>query len=216
MPRRTKAEALETRERILDAAECVFHDKGVSRTSLNDIAKEAGVTRGAIYWHFKNKHDVFVAMFDRRRLPMESLVMRAGDPNETDPLGTFREAVIYILCQTVLDPGRRRVFEIMFHKCEFTTESEPLMVRQQEAFLESAESTRRTFQNAIVRGQLPETLDIERAVMHLHVQMTGLLYVWLLLPESFDLQAQAAHFVDYYLDSLKRCAALSEETAADA
>src|SRR5690606_10590111 len=62
MARRTKAEAMETREQILDAAELVFHRKGVSCTSLNDIAAEAGVTRGAIYWHFKNKHDVFIAM----------------------------------------------------------------------------------------------------------------------------------------------------------
>lgn len=205
MPRRTKADAQETRERILDAAEHVFHDRGVSRTSLSDIAKKAGVTRGAIYWHFKNKHDIFAAMFDRQRLPMESLVMRAEDPDESDPLGRFREALIYVLRQTVLDPGRRRVFEIMFQKCEFTMETDPLMQRQQEAFREGALSARRTFQNAIAHGQLPETLDIERAVIQLHVQITGLLYVWLLLPDSFDLQAEAPHFVDRYLDSLIRC-----------
>ena len=70
MARRTKAEALETREQIIDAAERVFHKKGVSRSSLSDIAEEAGVTRGAIYWHFKNKHDIFVAMTERHRLPL--------------------------------------------------------------------------------------------------------------------------------------------------
>ncbi|ASK33586.1 TetR family transcriptional regulator [Alloalcanivorax mobilis] len=209
MVRRTKAEAQETRERIIDAAERVFHDKGVSRTSLNDIAKEAGVTRGAIYWHFKNKHDVFAAMFERQRLPMESMANRAEDPNETDPLGKFREAMIYVLCQTVLDPGRRRVFEIMFHKCEFTAETDPLMERQREAFLDGSERTRRTFRNAIARGQLPASLDIERAVVQLHVQMTGLLYVWLLLPEAFDLQAEAANFVDCYINSLTHCPSIA-------
>jgi len=55
MARCTKEKALETRERILDAAEDVFDDNGVSNTSLADIATAAGVTRGAIYWHFTNK-----------------------------------------------------------------------------------------------------------------------------------------------------------------
>ena len=86
MVRRTKAEAMETRTHILDAAEHVFHRKGVLSASLNDIACEAGVTRGAIYWHFKNKHDVFVAMADRRRLPFEALAQRAGADDEVDPV----------------------------------------------------------------------------------------------------------------------------------
>ncbi|MDV7394715.1 TetR family transcriptional regulator, partial [Arthrospira platensis SPKY1] len=62
MVRKTKEEAWETRQRILDAAEQVFQRQGVSRTSLSHIAAEAGVTRGAIYWHFKNKVDLYDAM----------------------------------------------------------------------------------------------------------------------------------------------------------
>ena len=64
MVRRTKAEAMETRTRILDAAEQVFHRKGVLSASLNDIASEAGVTRGAIYWHFKNKEGLMAAVIN--------------------------------------------------------------------------------------------------------------------------------------------------------
>ena len=73
MVRRTKEEALETRNRILDAAEAVFHARGVARPSLADIAEAAGVTRGAIYWHFKDKSVVFAAMCDRVNLPVEAL-----------------------------------------------------------------------------------------------------------------------------------------------
>ena len=47
--RRTKEDAQQTRESLLDAAECLFAERGVSRTSLQDIAKAAGVTRGAVY-----------------------------------------------------------------------------------------------------------------------------------------------------------------------
>ena len=58
MVRRTKADAEATRLSLLDAAEQLFQARGVSRTSLNDIATAAGTTRGAIYWHFKDKADL--------------------------------------------------------------------------------------------------------------------------------------------------------------
>ncbi|GAA5120158.1 TetR family transcriptional regulator [Alloalcanivorax gelatiniphagus] len=209
MARRTKAEALETRAQIIDAAEHVFHRKGVARTSLNDIAQEAGVSRGAIYWHFKNKHDVFEAMLSRHRLPTETLSQRAGDPDETDPLGRLREVLVDALQRTVHDPGYRRVFEILFYKCEFTKDTDPLMSRVQESFLDSAAKMHRTLRNAIERGQLPTTLNVDRAITLLHVQMTGLLYTWLLLPDSFDLETEATDFVDCYIASLRQCPTMS-------
>ena len=64
MVRRTKEEAQETRSAILEAAERAFYERGVARTTLADIATLAGVTRGAIYWHFSNKADVVQAMLD--------------------------------------------------------------------------------------------------------------------------------------------------------
>lgn len=96
MARRTKEEALATRDRILDAAEHVFFEKGVSHTSLADIAQHAGVTRGAIYWHFASKSELFDAMFDRVLLPIDELKAGTGEPHE-DPLGRIREILILSL-----------------------------------------------------------------------------------------------------------------------
>src|SRR6478609_9788806 len=73
MVRRTKQEAEETRGRILDAAEQVFHEKGVAHASLEDVAAAAQVTRGAIYWHFKDKAELFDAMMQRVDLPSEAM-----------------------------------------------------------------------------------------------------------------------------------------------
>ena len=58
----SRKKTLDTRDRILDAAEDVFYDKGYSNTTLNEIAEAASVTRGAIYWHFKNKEDLFLSL----------------------------------------------------------------------------------------------------------------------------------------------------------
>ena len=50
---KTKEEAYQTRCNVLDAALTVFYERGVAQASLDEIAKAAGVTRGALYWHFK-------------------------------------------------------------------------------------------------------------------------------------------------------------------
>lgn len=58
LARRTKEDAFATRNSLLDAAEQVFYEQGVARASLNEIAQRAGATRGAVYWHFKDKLDL--------------------------------------------------------------------------------------------------------------------------------------------------------------
>lgn len=54
-----------TRSLLLDAAEEVFAEKGFTPASLDDIARAAGYTKGAIYKHFATKEDLFLAVSDR-------------------------------------------------------------------------------------------------------------------------------------------------------
>lgn len=55
--RKTKAEAQKTREQLLQSTLDTFFLHGVAKTPLQAIARNAGVTRGALYWHFKNKEN---------------------------------------------------------------------------------------------------------------------------------------------------------------
>src|SRR5688572_21914104 len=119
MVRRTKEEALETRSRILDAAEKVFHEKGVAHAGLEDIASAAKVTRGAIYWHFKDKAELFDAMMQRVVLPAEEMLEQAGQGGLDDPLELLRRATVEVLTRTAKDARMQRVFEIAYHKCEY-------------------------------------------------------------------------------------------------
>ena len=61
--RKTKAEAQKTREQLLQSALDTFYRQGVAKTPLQAIARNAGVTRGALYWHFKNKEELFEELF---------------------------------------------------------------------------------------------------------------------------------------------------------
>jgi len=56
----------ESRERILAAAVSVFALKGFQRASLDEIAAEAHLTKGAIYWHFRSKNDLFTSLLEYR------------------------------------------------------------------------------------------------------------------------------------------------------
>src|ERR1700737_1149737 len=156
MVRRTKEEAQETRNRILDAAEHVFFEKGVSRTSLADIAALAGVTRGAIYWHFANKGDLFTAMFDRVLLPLDELM--EGDEAVADPLARLAEVLKWCLRASSTDPQRRRVFDILFLKCEFVDEMGPVKARHQTTMEEGVGKLEGDLLRAIAKAQLPAAL----------------------------------------------------------
>ncbi len=191
MARSTKEEALETRSRILDAAERIFHAHGVSCTSLADIAKEAEVTRGAIYWHFKNKGELFDAMCERVRLPMEVMMEENADQRTVDHMGQFLDGCVFVLKQVATDPQSRRVFDIILNKCEFVEEDDPILIRQRECHDEGMAKLGQILINAIASKQLPETLDTKLGSLFVHAVMSGLLSDWLFKPGDFNLAIEA-------------------------
>lgn len=213
MARSTKEEALETRNRILDAAEDVFHEKGVARTSLADVASAASVTRGAIYWHFKNKSDLFDAMCERVRLPMEAMIEASGEAGGEDPLGQLRTTCVFLFKETVRNPHSRKVFGILFHKCEFVSEDDPILVRQRECFHQGTKNLERILRNAIARKQLPADLDVRLAGVTLHAHIDGLLNNWLFAPDSFNLAGHAEKLADACIDTLRYAPSLRKQSA---
>src|SRR6185437_1336252 len=113
MARRTKDEAEKTRDAILDAAEKVFYARGVSRTSIEQIAVAAGVTRGAIYWHFRDKLELCTAMADRVFLPYEDMLKElAAEQSSDTPLEGLKKACIHSLELMATDKRRRNVVSI--------------------------------------------------------------------------------------------------------
>lgn len=203
MVRVTKEEALETRNRILDAAETMFQRQGVARTSLADIAAEAKVTRGAVYWHFKNKSDLFNAMCERVRLPMEEMATAGMNDGTVSPLDTLRKVCLFCLRQATGNPHSRAVFGILFHKCEFVDPTDPVYMRQEEAIQLGRKQLETVLGNAVRKGQLPENLDIPLAAAIFQSYMSGLMNHWLFLPDSFDLHAEAERAIDAGIEMLR-------------
>lgn len=127
--RRTKQDAEQTREAILDAAERVFFERGVARASLEAVARRAGVTRGAVYWHFRDKPDLFMALNDRLNLPHEALAERISDP-EADPIAELEEVIASVWQSFDADERSRRLLTILFQRCDYVDEMAPAVERQ--------------------------------------------------------------------------------------
>ena len=204
MARRTKDEALETRTVILDTAEQVFSARGVSRTSLADIAAAAGVTRGAIYWHFQDKADLFCKMVARVTLPMESAPCQVNHAVAADPVASIRTMMVAILRRTCEDPQARRVFHIVFHKCEYVDEMRPVWKRLSEMQAGCLAGMENGLKAAVARGQLPRGLDTRRAALGLHALLDGLISRWVMEPDGVPRKRDAEHLVNLFLEGLQR------------
>ena len=203
MVRRTKEEAQETRAQIIEAAEKAFYKRGVARTTLADIAELAGVTRGAISWHFNNKAELVQALLDSLHETHDHLARASESEDELDPLGCMRKLLLQVFNELVLDARTRRINEILFHKCEFTDEMCDMRRQRQTHSLECNLRIGLTLRNAVHRGQLPENLDTTRGAVCIHAYINGLIGQWLLVPDSFQLHQEAERWVDAGLDMLR-------------
>ncbi len=208
MARRTKGEAVETRNQILDAAEQVFSERGVSRTSLADIADAANVTRGAIYWHFKDKADLFCEMVARVTMPMEDAPCQISPALDDDPLASVRAMLVGILERTSGDAQARRVFHIVFNKCEYVDEMEPVWQRFREMQAGCLSRLEQGLAAAIARGQLPSGLDARSTAVGLHAMVNGLISKLVMDPEAMPAARDPGQLVDVFLGGLRNTPAV--------
>lgn len=195
MARRTKAEAAATREALLDAAERVFRERGVAHTSLAEVAATAGVTRGAVYWHFRDKSDLFEALCRRVQLPMEAMLASAGGIRQKDPLGALRALAIDSLSRLATDARTQAVFEVLFHKCEYAVESASVAERRHATDSGCLVSVERLLRQAAVAGQLPRETDTRIAARCINAFMVGVMHQWTENPGEYDLARAAPAMV---------------------
>ncbi|MYL22504.1 TetR family transcriptional regulator [Halomonas alkaliantarctica] len=194
MARKTKAEAAATREALLDAAEEMFIQHGVARTSLEQIARHAGMTRGAVYWHFKNKADLFQAMLQRVRLPFQDLIEELDDPElAKKPLEAIRLACLSGF-QRLERPRYRRVHAILIHHCEVFGDIDPLAM-QNEMADEALGALHDYFHCAARLGHLRDDIPPALAAKLLQSMLGGLFHDWLRNYERFSIYEEGARLV---------------------
>lgn len=193
--RKTKTEAQKTRQHLLDAALEVFWRDGVTRASLQAIAQEAGVTRGALYWHFKNKEDLFETLFEQQYADFFA-AFNDQTLRDNQDVWTHLQHNLTAMFETLATRESKHKFcNVMFSKCEQTAGNETIT--------ELACRYHRLFQKQIAyvlqlsreQGRLPENTDIKLAAIYLESSLVGLIKIWIDEPERFDLIAKSKRVI---------------------
>lgn len=195
MARKTKEEAQRTRQLLIESAIQQFALRGVTNTTLTDIADAAGVTRGAVYWHFASKTELFNEMWQQQP-PLRDLIQPSqAIEYEQEPLNALRERFIAGLRYIAANHRQRALMQILYQRCEFSSDMlSEYEIRQRIGFNYSLIGG--ILQCCVRNNILPAETNIEMILIVLHSAFSGLIKNWLLDPQRFDLYQQAPALVD--------------------
>ena len=178
--RKTKEEARKTRKEIIESAVNLFETVGFEKTTMEAIAREAGVTRGAIYWHFKNKVEVLESIISGYGEGLEQLKKAALQAGKT-PLGKLENLVFAVVDNFFDNEGFRQFIKITWYKLssdefERRTEMKSTFVQN---FLELMQEL---IQEAVVAEELKADIDPALEAYHLSCLINGFYRVYLVSP----------------------------------
>ena len=205
MVRKTKEEAEKTRKDIIESARLVFHQHGVSRSSCEKIAQAAGVTRGAVYWHFKDKADIFFAMREDVFAPMvertDAFLFSEDFDNPLDAIEASLREFFRVLedCSIV-----REVFEIMISRCEYVDEFASVQEEVSRPALEFLQKIERIYRRAADKGMLREGLDPEAVARDTWAFTSGLLHLMVGCQKDSDLGQRIPQMISLHMAMRRR------------
>lgn len=201
MVKKTKADALKTRQHLIETAIAQFALRGVGNTTLNDIADAANVTRGAIYWHFENKNQLFNELWLQQPALRDLIQDRLTSSPGRNPLQDLREKLVAGLQYIAENPRQQALLQILYHKCEFhngmISEQE---IRDKIGF--SHQTMHELLQQCMAKSLISISLDLDVILIILHGSFSGIVKNWLINPASYDLYNQAPVLVDNVLRML--------------
>lgn len=191
MVRRTQQQAQATRQRILESAAQLFAERGWAHSAMQEVAHRAGVTRGAVYWHFRDQSDLLEALLDETQLPWQVVrplpnAVQAGSPLAlrqalvrlgTAPLAWLEASVpaqrlLCILGPWSGGPGHQRLADV-----------------QQAHRQAGLQCLQNALAQAAAQGALRPGIEPAVAALGLFALVDGLMHQWLRQPGAFGLVA---------------------------
>ena len=187
--RRTKEDAEQTRLKIIAAALELFSRNGYSNTTLAMIADSAGFSRGPIYWHFKNKDELYEAVLAYSQAPLEQLIARSRKLAD-EPLAALEHFIDDWFRLLLEDRWYRQSFEILLNKTELTAQMASTLKRERKLTRDMVQLLEALIERS---QQAPGTDDCQspRALaLLLYSSLMGITHTWLLSPKLFSLREQ--------------------------
>lgn len=200
--RRTKEEAEQTKQALLDAALLIFSRDGFTASRLADIAAEASVTRGAIYHHFENKANLYLALLERAEAEQQTVMLAAIEEG-----GTIAEITRRIMERTFAAlahrPTFRRVMALSLFKVADSEELEDLVEKRQQEAVTLIESIAGIIAQGVTAGDFHTDLDPRTAARAFIAYQQGVTRLWLANPEAFAIEEEARKLTDLYMRGIR-------------
>jgi TetR/AcrR family transcriptional regulator, acrAB operon repressor len=201
--KRTKEEAAVTRAIVLKAALSVFSAKGYAAATLDDVARAAKVTRGAIYWHFKSKADLYNTLVEEISARGASIVQQAVAEGGT--LIDILRRVFVSQCALIEDDKEARaVMELALFKTGLDPELQAGRKKQIDAgnalIAGIADAMKMGVSQGILRDDV-DPVDMARAFIAFE---NGAIQMWLASSKSFSLKKSAESFAEILIKGLQK------------
>lgn len=203
MVRKTKEEAALTHRSLLKAALAVFGERGYSAATLQDVAARAGVTRGAIYWHFGSKAELYAALIEEYSTRGAEITQAAIAEGGTYS-DVLRRVFVRLLTAVEEDADLRAAMELSMFKTEMTEELQHSLRQQRQAGRRLLQGIAGAMQQGINSGELrPDVRPEDMAHAFIALQ-NGAIYLWLTDPRAFSLRGIADALAEIYLTGVHR------------
>ncbi|MCZ7471057.1 TetR family transcriptional regulator [Agrobacterium sp. O3.4] len=191
--RRTKEQAAETGRQILQAAETLFLDKGYDNVSLEEIAALSGVTRGAIHWHFKNKHGLLLALRNEAQEPFRRFADELSEGRSSASIEKLGDIIADTFRLLEQDPRQRGLLRVMMRLDIVLAEKDEAA---QNTFPEEMHELFVRIFRAVERNPgMVKPWTPEKAASMLYAAMGGLITEWALSKSVFTLSEDGSLLV---------------------
>ena len=199
--RRTKEDAELTRQTLLKAATKVFSRQGYAATRLEDIAEEAGVTRGALYHHFNGKAELFTEIISEASQVSDRAIQQAIQEG-----GPFLEVVKRILMYTTKllaeDSQYRAAMALLLFNSWDSAELSSMRENHLQEGLTTLDQVIGYFQMALSHGEIRADLDPEVAAKGFMAYQNGLAMLWLASPGLIDIEKHSQGLAEIFVQGI--------------
>lgn len=197
--RRTKEEAEKTKEAIFQAGIRLLASKGIQQTSMSDIAHVAGVTRGAIYWHFANKEDLFNEIHDRLSIFYETILAITEDDK---PLEWSLKDALKTVLRRFSEDEEFRILQSLQIQIGMLYPGNTALERQKQ---DKEERIRSVFEKRCAQERICPDTDTETLLLVLHSFVMGTFAVQIGLGKRLG-EEQIEKFISFFMRGLNGAA----------
>jgi TetR/AcrR family acrAB operon transcriptional repressor len=199
--KKSKTEALKTKAALIDAGLRVFARDGYAESRLATISSETGMTRGAFYWHFKDKADLLNQIDRRESARLDGLVIEALPPGDS-PFTKLRSLLWMVIDNFYESETFRLYIDVTWHKLStgHFNKIMPSKITFVQGFLNLLEKLLRDARQA---GEVKNGLDVPLAAFHLSCLINGFYRLYFAAPDQARDKKKIKRLFSDYLASIQ-------------